>query len=351
MQEQEQKNIICAEDAGPVVSVLTEEQEGKGRYSFLQKGDVYQFTVIDEVSEALCNAPSIIIGEVDSVTNKMIKLASWAYKKEPTVIRAASDIIAIECEDIALDDWYRFMDARLKSLSQTEKKNIGEEYTEEYKLIEHNFAKHIVEDITRGRVSMVHKPASKMSKDDKDRYFIYPKPSKIFMYSEGPFCEITEQIMKMVNNLENIPVVFGHDVIVDFLDYQVEVEKVRNNANKHIEQQFDEKNADELKSTKEALDALIGNEKAETPTALVFNDINVTVFGNAKEAAKYIDEDSEETFIIFNKKDDDTVLLTLTDDVQSILHSRKIIKKNKTIVVGPIKGDINGNIIELPLEL
>ena len=46
----ETENIICAEDAEPVVTVVdtTTENESINRFSFMKKGDIYEFVVVDE---------------------------------------------------------------------------------------------------------------------------------------------------------------------------------------------------------------------------------------------------------------------------------------------------------------
>ena len=85
VQEDQKTNVVSAADGVPVVTLIDTDNSGKGRYSWLKKGDVYEFTTADESLDTDFKAPmmSMIIGEVDSVKNNIVKLAAWAYTSEP----------------------------------------------------------------------------------------------------------------------------------------------------------------------------------------------------------------------------------------------------------------------------
>ena len=352
----ETENIICAEDAEPVVTVVdtTTENESINRFSFMKKGDVYEFVVVDESGAnpkeyKYATIPSVIIGEVDSVNNNMVRLSAWTYRNELNVIRSSSEISVISYKPVRIDEWYKFVTLRLKSLEPKEMTEGLKVESDEYKSVEHNLAKHIVEDCSKGFISLVCKKKTHMDEQTKNRYFIYPIPAQSHIFPEEPFCEVTDYIPKIVKDEDAISKVFT-DNYMELLDWHTAVDKIKNSLHSIIENAFDEKNDKEYHSTKEALNAFVGD--GDTNESKPSSDESLCkTYENAKAASEDIDEDSNEAYIVINKKDDNTAYLTTTDDIQSILHSRKIVKNNKTLVIGPLKNCFEGNIIEIPLNI
>ena len=326
VQEDQKTNVVSAADGVPVVTVIDTDNSGKGRYSWLKKGDVYEFTTTDESLDTGFKAPmmSMIIGEVDSVRNNIVKLAAWAYTSEPEKVRPESEIVVVSCNDIVIKDWYKFMNARMKKVSVTSLVKGNEEDSEEYDLLEHNFAQHLVEDASSGRISIV-KHDEKLYVMPTPEQAVFEefggrKPDLVVKYSvderiKTAFCEITDIVKK--NNLEAI---FGHDVVLDVESYEEIVFTISYNA-------VDEK----------------ADNGDTNNTIHDFDGLNPHLFMNAIEAADTIERDDDSQYIIVVPMSADKAEVTLTDDPHSILHSRHLIGK-EVIVYGPVKNNYFSNI-------
>ena len=336
VQEEEQKtNKVSAAEGEPVVTVIDTTDSGKGRYSWLKKGDVYEFTIVDEGLDTGFKVPmvSMIIGEVSSVKNNVVKLAAWAYTSEPDKIRPATDITVVSCADLTLKDWYKFMYARMKEVYYDDVMERTEEESEEYDLLKHNFAKHLVEDASMGRTSIVK---------HNDKLYVMPTPEQavyneyggrklnvVVKYSpdervKTAFCEVTNIVRTMSGSLDivDLSAIFGHDVVLDVASYE------------------------EICST--AFDAI--NEKETSDSSTIVSEVTDPVvkqhilkenkktvtkyFEKAVDAASAIDAADERQYIIIVPKDDMKAEVILTDDPHSILHSRHLLGKD-VILNGP----------------
>lgn len=333
-QEEEQKtNKVSAAEGEPVVTVIDTSNSGKGRYSWLKKGDVYEFTIVDEGLDTGFNVPmvSMIIGEVSSVKNNVVKLAAWAYTSEPDKIRPATDIAVVSCADLSLKDWYKFMDARLEQVYYDDIMERTEEECEEYDLLKHNFAKHLVEDASMGRTSIVKY---------NGKLYVMPTPEQavyndyggrkidvVVKYSaderiKTAFCEATNIIRSMTSDMDNLSTIFGHDVVLSVESYEEictaafdAIDEKDASAGSTIESEVTDPNVKEhiLKENKKTI---------------------TKYFEKAVDAASAIDAADERQYIIIVPKDDTKAEVILTDDPHSILHSRHLLGKD-VILNGP----------------
>jgi len=299
----------------------------------LKKGDVYEFTIVDEGLDTVrIPMVSVIIGEVKSMNNNMVKLAAWAYSNEPSIIRSESEITVVNCSDVSLDDWYKFMQTRLNQVYLEELNNGNDEISEEYEMLRHNFAKHLVEDVTTNRVSLVLKPDQPGSALE---YYLYATPAKIFMLGEEPICKVTEELKMVVKDFCDIPVVFGHDVVVKYADYCRQVQAVKEATDKYVAEQLSTNN--EAKSST--------NNAVDEEHAVKNDGIKPLHFASGIEAAAGIDAADDRQYIIIVPKDNNKAEVTLTDDSHSILHSRHLIGK-EVIVYGPVTDNYYANITD-----
>ena len=326
------KTLFEPLDASEVVSNKTAKNP-------FEDENTYCFITLDEAKDEYTE----IIGEVKQKKNKIVDLNAWAYTSEPEIVRAPSQIIVSSQYDAPLTKLYKFASACVSLLIKKEQKDaIKKPHSKETKEAIVRFMNRIINDAIKKKVYVVCW---------NKRYFVYPSYDECASLVPSALCEITREL-EIVCPSGEVKFVFGDNVVIDKETYS----KILEEAKSRKEKEFTKVIGDALNNARTQEDENENEQKqfttviAEKPGAdnspVSCNILHTRengdeyytpgMYESTEKASLSLYADASDDYIIINVKDD-SIVFKLTDDAQSVLHSRHLNHAGKTSVFGPIR--------------
>ena len=343
------KNNVWNYTAGPEVNVaknksLYEPLEPEPvmtntNRSLFEDENIYSFITLNETENEYVE----IIGEVKQKKNNIAYLDAWAYDAQPEIVRAPSQIIVSSQYPAPLTKLYKFSSACVQLLIEKDEKELPKKtYSKKTKEAIVRFMNRIINDAMNHRVYVV---------DWNKKHFVYPSYEECASLVPGALCEITKEL-EIVCPSGDLSFVFGAGVVIDKESYtqilQEAKERKEKETTKIIGDALDKAHNQETEkeSEQKTFTSVIAEKPGADNSPLSCNILFTRENGNeyytpgmyltTHEAALSLYADASDDYIIINVKNDG-IVFKLTDDAQSVLHSRHLNHAGKTSVFGPIR--------------
>jgi hypothetical protein len=315
------------------------ESETKEKKSLFEEETIYTFITLNEKNDEYTE----IIGEIDSKEGKIANLSAWAYISQPEVIRAPSQIIVQSQYPAPLTKLYQFSAARVSVMMTNEEDDspvkLKDDYSNKTRQAIVRFINRIINDALKCRVYIVNW---------NKKYYVYPCYEECTQLHPAALCEITKLLNVVCpgKDADNADKVFGKGVIIDKTQYEQILIAAHERSEKKMTQILDD--AMKKSEEKKAAEQQKQNSTTEYGTSTHASNILYTkadgkefyttyIFETTEEASNSIPADDSGDYIVINSKSDKTLFVSISDDVQAILHSRHLNRNGKTSVFGPIR--------------
>ena len=312
------------------------ESETKENKSMFEEETIYTFITLNEKNDEYTE----IIGEIDSKEGKIANLSAWAYISQPEVIRAPSQIIVQSQYPAPLTKLYQFSAARVSVMMTNEEDDkLKEDYSNKTRQAIVRFINRIINDALKCRVYIVNW---------NKKYYVYPCYEECTQLHPAALCEITKLLNFVCpgKDADNADKVFVKDVIIDKTQYEQILIAARERSEKKMTQILDDamkrseekKEAEQKQNQNQVVDAMTTHTSNIFYTKTDGKEFYTTnIFETTEEASNSIPADDSGDYIVINSKSENTLFVSLSDDVHAILHSRHLNRNGKTSVFGPVR--------------
>lgn len=345
--EFDSKNNIWNYTAAPSVNAVAKHalyepfsnKEDETNKDISEENNIYCFITLDETK----NEYTQIIGEVKQRKKNMVYLDAWAYSSEPEIVRSPSQIIVHnQYDDIPLTKLYKFSSACVSlKIKKDEKESKDNTYSKGTKDAIVRFMNRIINDALKSNVYVVN---------TNNKYYVYPCYEECNSLTPAALCEITKEL-EIVCPSGDVSFVFGAGVVIDKDSYGQILEEAKNRKEKEttkiISDALDKAHNQETDKEEQNVFTTTVAEKPGADNSPVSCNILFTrengneyyrpgIYETTHNASMSLYADAADDYIIINVKDD-SIIFRLTDDAQSVLHSRHLNSNGKTCVFGPIR--------------